>query len=159
MTGLQTIAVDAKPTLALTTAQVLSAFHSVFDRIPELETLRWLPTDNLPSDAKEDDWREPVLTGDNLACLTYTSGSTGEPKGVMMGHGNLLINAAMNAERLKPPESGTVVSWAPLFHTAGMLSAVIFPLYAGIPLVLMPSSSFVERPARWLQAITRYKGV
>jgi acyl-CoA synthetase (AMP-forming)/AMP-acid ligase II/acyl carrier protein len=159
MTSLQAIAADAKPTLALTTTQILSNCKNDFDQIPELKCLRWLPTDNLRSDVSAEDLREPVLSGETLACLVYTSGSTGKPKGVMVGHNNLLSEVVMVAERSKQPQSGTTVLWAPLYSIAGLFTGVVFPLWTGLPLVLMPPSSFVEHPARWLQAITRYKGV
>ncbi|WP_297527410.1 AMP-binding protein [Thiohalobacter sp.] len=96
---------------------------------------------------------------DDLAFLQYTSGSTGQPKGVMLTHGNLLANvrAMGQAARVDPGED-LFVSWLPLYHDMGLIGACLGSLYHALPLVLMSPLSFISRPQRWLQALHDYRG-
>jgi fatty-acyl-CoA synthase len=96
--------------------------------------------------------------GHDLALLQYTSGSTGDPKGVTLTHANLLANmrAISEAVQLVPTDVG--VSWLPLYHDMGLIGAWLTLLLQGIPLVVMSPLTFLTRPERWLQAISKYKG-
>src|SRR5258708_3103054 len=85
---LQSIAADARATIVLTTSQILSTIKGPFANASDLEALNWLATDAM-SDDLEHDWKEPRLTGEQIAFLQYTSGSTGTPRGVMLTHANL----------------------------------------------------------------------
>jgi len=97
------------------------------------------------------------VTSHSLALIQYTSGSTAEPKGVMISHGNLLHNSAyINRVFALIPDSVTV-TWLPAFHDMGLTNGIIQPVYKGRPCFLMPPVSFLMRPIRWLQAISRYK--
>jgi acyl-CoA synthetase (AMP-forming)/AMP-acid ligase II len=97
------------------------------------------------------------VTGDTLALLQYTSGSTAEPKGVMISHGNLLHNSDyINRAFALIPDSVTV-TWLPAYHDMGLTNGIIQPVYKGRPCYLMSPVSFLMRPIRWLQAISRYK--
>jgi acyl-CoA synthetase (AMP-forming)/AMP-acid ligase II len=118
--------------------------------------LRWLNTDR-PVDGLEDAWQEPAIGSDTLAFLQYTSGSTGTPKGVVLSHGNLLYNQRMLQQAFRHTERSTIVGWLPLYHDMGLIGTVLQPLYMGIPCVLMPPMAFLQRPFRWLQAISRFK--
>ena len=95
---------------------------------------------------------------DDLAFLQYTSGSTGDPKGVMLTHANLLANirAVEQAGRINAED--VWVSWLPLYHDMGLIGAWFVPLYTGIPMVLMSPLAFLARPVRWLRAIHRHRG-
>jgi acyl transferase domain-containing protein/acyl-CoA synthetase (AMP-forming)/AMP-acid ligase II len=104
--------------------------------------------------------RDPLsTTADALAFLQYTSGSTGTPKGVMVSHGNLLANARTTELRLAFDPGMHGVSWIPLYHDMGLLSGLVFPLYSGFPSTHLASLAFVRSPLRWLEAISRYRGV
>jgi 1-acyl-sn-glycerol-3-phosphate acyltransferase len=94
----------------------------------------------------------------DLALLQYTSGSTGDPKGVQLTHANLLANmrAIAEAVQIGPGEVG--VSWLPLYHDMGLIGAWLCMLLHGIPLVVMSPLAFLTRPERWLQAVSKYKG-
>jgi acyl-CoA synthetase (AMP-forming)/AMP-acid ligase II len=93
-----------------------------------------------------------------VALLQYTSGSTGDPKGVRVTHANFIANAA-ETDLLWPTGSdGVVVNWLPLFHDMGMLMGVVLPLWSGIPAFLMPPDAFIRRPLRWLEAVSRFRG-
>jgi acyl carrier protein len=98
-----------------------------------------------------------VRTGDT-AFLQYTSGSTGDPKGVVLSHANLLANLRVIGRALGLGGDDVVVSWLPLYHDMGLIGAWMGSLYFGMPLVLMSPLSFLARPARWLQALSRYGG-
>jgi fatty-acyl-CoA synthase len=95
---------------------------------------------------------------DDLALLQYTSGSTGDPKGVMLTHANLLANMRSigEATRLGPDDVG--ISWLPLYHDMGLIGAWLALLHFGTPLVVMSPLAFLTRPERWLQAVHKHRG-
>ena len=96
--------------------------------------------------------------GVDLALLQYTSGSTGEPKGVMLTHANLLANIHAMIRGCAATPADTVVSWLPLYHDMGLIGAWLVVLCAGARLVLMSPATFMSRPSRWLRAISAWKG-
>ncbi|WP_019548889.1 fatty acyl-AMP ligase [Streptomyces sulphureus] len=151
------IADDAGATTILTTTSVKRDLEERFGDRPELSGLTVIDTASLPP-APEGDWtgNEPRL--EDIALLQYTSGSTGDPKGVMVRHDNLVHNAAETDELWPCAPDGTVVSWLPLFHDMGLLFGVVLPLWAGIPAYLMAPDAFIRRPARWLEAVSRFRG-
>lgn len=102
----------------------------------------------------------PATTGSDLALLQYTSGSTGAPKGVMLSHAALLANvrAMGEAAGVEAGSDDVFVSWLPLYHDMGLIGAWLAPLYFGIPLVVMPPTSFLRRPASWLRTIHEHRG-
>ena len=150
----QTIMADAHTTVALTTAEYLQRMkRRLVDERP-LETLQWLTTDDM-TPVKEDAWRKPEVTSATLAFIQYTSGSVSTPRGVMLSHSNLLHNLALihrNYE-IEPTSSG--VSWLPPYHDMGLIGGILEPLYSGSPMTLMPPAAFLQRPFRWLEAISR----
>ena len=101
---------------------------------------------------------EPRVGHDATAFLQYTSGSTGTPKGVVLSHANLLANLRSMTEVLDVGGDDVIVSWLPLYHDMGLIGAWMGSLYFGVPLVLMSPLAFLNRPARWLRAIDRYRG-
>ncbi len=154
---LAAIARDARPAAALTTSDLLETSRSSGSRIPELAALRWLATDSLDAPGLAGEWREPEIDGDTLAFLQYTSGSTALPKGVMVSHRNLLHNEEMIRAAFRQSESSVIVGWLPLYHDMGLIGNVLQPLYLGAPCVLMSPVAFLQRPLRWLRAISRYR--
>jgi fatty-acyl-CoA synthase len=96
--------------------------------------------------------------GGDTALLQYTSGSTGDPKGVVLTHANLLANMRAIAEALEMGPSDVGISWLPLYHDMGLIGAWLTLMMHGIPLVVMSPLTFLTRPERWLQAVHKYKG-
>lgn len=99
-----------------------------------------------------------VRKGSDLALLQYTSGSTGDPKGVMLTHANLLANIRAIGEALELSPSDVGVSWLPLYHDMGLIGAWLTLLHFGVPLVVMSPLAFLTRPERWLQAFHKHRG-
>jgi acyl-CoA synthetase (AMP-forming)/AMP-acid ligase II len=155
---LQAIVDDAGPRIALTTAGILSRTGSPQDT-GWGRALQWQPTDVLTADAHESaaGWKEPRVVPETLAFLQYTSGSTTQPRGVMVSHHNLLCNNRMVQQAFEQTEESTFVGWLPLFHDMGLIGNVLQPLFLGSGCVLMAPEAFLMRPFRWLSAVSRYK--
>jgi acyl-CoA synthetase (AMP-forming)/AMP-acid ligase II len=95
------------------------------------------------------------LRGDSLALLQYTSGSTGDPKGVMVSHGNLMANSRHMAQAFgHGPDSRGLVS-LPLYHDMGLIGGILQPVYVGFPVHVMTPAQFVQKPQCWLQMISQ----
>jgi 8-amino-7-oxononanoate synthase len=154
---IEAIAADAQAKIALTTTEVLARVQGVLDQSPNLKNMPWLASDQVAK-GEENNWREPDVHGDTLAFLQYTSGSTGKPKGVMLNHANLMHNSALIAYAFENTRSGVGVFWLPMYHDMGLIGGILQPLYLGCPNVLMSPVSFLQKPFRWLNAISRYKG-
>ncbi|HEY4048091.1 MAG TPA: aminotransferase class III-fold pyridoxal phosphate-dependent enzyme, partial [Acidobacteriaceae bacterium] len=99
---------------------------------------------------------KPVLP-DDIAFLQYTSGSTGDPKGVMVSHGNLLANAACSHKAFHVEKDSVCVTWLPPYHDMGLIGCLLQSLYSGISCVVLSPGYFLQQPIRWLAAISEYK--
>ncbi len=153
---LRAIINDAQPSVVLTTSAILADAGDLFAQAPEFQKLRWVPTDMVAGGLAEE-WQDPGVTGNTLALLQYTSGSTAEPKGVMISHGNLIHNSVYISRLFALDPNGVTVTWLPAFHDMGLTNGIIQPVYKGRPCYLMPAVSFLMRPVRWLEAISRFK--
>ncbi|GGS52941.1 polyketide synthase [Planobispora rosea] len=102
-------------------------------------------------------WAEPEIGPDTLAYMQYTSGSTSEPRGVMLTHANLLHNENEIWRAIGSPEEGVGVGWLPHYHDMGLIGMLLQPIYAGGDLYFASPISFVMRPALWLEMISRYR--
>jgi len=152
---IQSIVMDSGASIALTSPSILSSMQKRFQHTPELKKLSWLGVEH-PEPAHDlNHWQEPSLSGDSLAYIQYTSGSTSSPKGVMLKHSNVLKNLSQIQERLEITQNDLGVLWGPLFHDMGLVTTLL-ALASEVPLVFMPPISFVQKPLRWLQAISRY---
>src|SRR5579885_809138 len=149
-----TILENAQSQIVLTCTAALTAIQRGFDQVPGLQKLQWINTDALASPLA-DAWRQPELTGETLAFLQYTSGSTSMPKGVMLTHNNLLSNLRLIQHRGEVSAQDHFVTWLPPYHDMGLIGSLLEPLYAGCSSTLMSPVAFLQRPLRWLQAITR----
>ena len=153
---IQAIADDAEAKVALTTDSVLSRVEGLIDETPHLKQLTWLATCDV-SEQLADEWEMPDVHGDTMAFLQYTSGSTGTPKGVMLDHANLIHNSALIAHAFEHTRSGSGVFWLPSYHDMGLIGGILQPLYVGRPNILMSPMTFLQKPFRWLSAISRFR--
>ncbi len=94
----------------------------------------------------------------DIALLQYTSGSTGDPKGVVLTHANLLANIRAIGEAVELGPGDVGVSWLPLYHDMGLIGAWLTLLHFGVPLAVMSPLAFLTRPERWLNAFHKYGG-
>lgn len=146
------MALGSKATAVLAPGDVLA-----MDLGDSLAKLSRIDTDQAITAASEPSAR-PEASPQTLAYLQYTSGSTSEPKGVAITHGNLLQNCADVQEAYRFDEDSTLVSWVPTHHDLGLVYAVLMPIVYGFRSVTLPPETFVGRPIRWLSALSRLRG-
>ena len=146
----------SQPRFVIGTEHALAAIGTVFDGerqpvlISETEVLRITQGHGEPA--------LPELPDEGaLAHCQFTSGSTGEPKGILVRHGQIVANLAAAAERIGVREGDRFLSWLPLHHDMGFIGGLLFPLYEQIPQVLVPTESFARAPQLWLELISRYR--
>ncbi len=156
---LRAIIRDAAPAVVLAPLALLPRRAALVEDIPELTAARWLATDDPEGlhPGAADAWRAQEIRPDDLAFLQYTSGSTALPKGVMVSHANLIANERMIAAAFRQTEESVVVGWLPLYHDMGLIGNVLQPLWSGGRCVLMSPVAFLQKPLRWLDAISRYR--
>ncbi len=134
---------------------MLAPLRALWPAEIEIDVLDWLDDPNEVA-ARATATALHVPRPDDLAFLQFTSGSTGDPKGVMVSHANLMANQRVIESGFGHGPQTTVVSWLPFHHDMGLVGMVMQPLYLGRPCVLMPPDAFIKRPLRWLRAISRY---
>ena len=147
---------DAQATFTLTHSQTLTNIEKKFAGDPVLENMELIATNSL-NESEGANWERPAISPDDIAFLQYTSGSTGTPKGVMVTHKNLIHNEQQIAQAFGTSSESVVVGWLPLYHDMGLIGNVLNPLYMGYPCYLMAPIAFLQKPLRWLQAISKYK--
>lgn len=153
---LEAIVEDCQAKFALTTTSLIDTIERKFAEDPSATPLQWLTTDNIDGDAAAN-WQTPNCDRDTLAFLQYTSGSTGTPKGVMITHGNLIYNFSLINQCFQDTPETISVSWLPPYHDMGLIGCILQPIYLGIEIYLMSPVDFLQKPLRWLQAISRYQ--
>ncbi|MEM8808433.1 MAG: fatty acyl-AMP ligase [Cyanobacteria bacterium P01_G01_bin.38] len=155
LSRLQTIVADSQASVLLTTDAYLNKINQWLAQESQFSDLHWLATDTIDV-AHPPDWQKLDIKSDQLAFLQYTSGSTGEPKGVMVTQGNLMHNSAAIHWCFGHDAGSRGVIWLPPYHDMGLIGGVLQPLYGGFSVVLMSPVDFLQKPMRWLQAISRY---
>ena len=149
---------DSRCRFLLTTKLIASMGQVMLELAPVLRETTWVSSDAIGLELAEG-WHSASVSGSDLAFLQYTSGSTGNPRGVMLTHENLLHNLELIACSLNLRDDTVGVSWLPPYHDMGLIGAILCPLIHGGPLTLMSPLSFLQRPLRWLQAISKYGAV
>lgn len=149
-----TILNNCQPKVLITIEDAKPLAHLLQAQVPELHRVI-TPGELLQIDSV---YRVPAIRDDDIAFLQYTSGSTGNPKGVILSHRNLLANIRVDGEHLNANDRDVFVSWLPLYHDMGLIGAWLGSLYYAVPLVCMSPLTFLSRPHRWLWAIHNYRG-
>jgi acyl-CoA synthetase (AMP-forming)/AMP-acid ligase II len=152
---LNSIVSSGAPAAALTSKQTMDTMRAGVSESPLLSPLWWVETDTLPENESIRDF--PLPTADQLAFLQYTSGSTSDPKGVMLSHSNLMENLKVIHKCFGLNLDSRGVVWLPPYHDMGLIGGVLEPAYVGFPVILMSPFTFLQRPFRWLQAVTKYR--
>lgn len=155
MLRIQSIASNAEASMALTTTEVVEQVKGTISETPLLQQIPWTTTNAIP-EGIEDEWVDPQIDQSEIAFLQYTSGSTGNPKGVMLSHGNMLHNSMLIESGFEHTRSCNGVFWLPSYHDMGLIGGVIQPLYCGCRNVMMAPLTFLTRPYLWLKMISKY---
>ncbi|MCC6488112.1 MAG: SDR family NAD(P)-dependent oxidoreductase [Candidatus Hydrogenedentes bacterium] len=143
---------DAQASVALTLSKHFDGVQNLLSDQPALRQLKWIAVDDAGGDA--DTWRDRNCQADDIAFLQYTSGSTSSPKGVMVTHANLLHNCGYIRDAMRATSEDRILSWLPQFHDMGLLTGVLISPFVGCPATLMSPLAFLQRPLRWLRAIS-----
>ncbi|QKG83774.1 amino acid adenylation domain-containing protein [Kroppenstedtia pulmonis] len=151
-----TIARDCNASVILTTSELMDKLQERWRKF-ELDTdILWLATDTIHENRGQD-WVEPSISGDTLAYLQYTSGSTSVPKGVMVTHANLINNSRMMQKASQSTAGVEIVSWLPVFHDMGLIGAILQSQLLNGSCTFMTPQHFIKKPIRWLQLISQCK--
>lgn len=151
------IIADAEPTSVLLTSSLLESINSKPSIKEKFETIKFLVTDTEEIFNWDKQWLQPKINKDDIAFIQYTSGSTSTPKGVIISHGNLLNNLERIEKSMGLTSQSSTVFWLPPYHDMGLIGGVLQSMYTGYPVTLMPHLLFLQKPIRWLKAISKYK--
>ncbi len=148
---------DCQAKAILTTSPIAALAQEMFSSHETASKIRWISTDTV-SDDMATMWKKPPVTADSLAFLQYTSGSTSNPRGVMLTHHNLLSNLKLAYQTLDHCDNPRAISWLPPYHDMGLIGSILQPIYAGFPATIFSPMDFLAQPIKWLQIITDKKG-
>jgi 8-amino-7-oxononanoate synthase len=150
------IVADCGARVALVNSAFVARLHGWLALSDGLDAVTWLDVSVLArTDAST--WRAPGANTDDVAMLQYTSGSTGDPRGVMLAHANLLANSAIIHRVSGHRDGDSGVFWLPPFHDMGLIGGILQPVYVGRSAALMAPATFLQRPLTWLEAMSRYR--
>lgn len=149
---LQGIIEDCNPSVILTNTNFKNKGEKWFNSD---KAVNWLAYEDIEHATANEIQFKAFLQ--DIAFLQYTSGSTGDPKGVMVTHKNLMSNLALMQKRTSFSEHSVAVSWLPMYHDMGLIGFVLQVVYSGSSLVIIHPVDFIKNPICWLQAITKYK--
>lgn len=153
---LEAVVRDCGATLALTTVRQKSDMRLALAASEVFAGVRLLCSDEVPETHAVDFRRVPIAP-DTVAFLQYTSGSTGQPKGVMITHANLIYNARMIQAAFLTSAHTIYVTWLPIHHDMGLIGQMLKAVWLGTTCYFMSPVRFLQRPFRWLQAVSRYR--
>ncbi|WP_440054277.1 amino acid adenylation domain-containing protein [Pseudoalteromonas sp. T1lg65] len=155
---LRAIIQDAGAKGALTTAKINEIARPLFEAEETLQNVAIFETDVIADQGHESlAWDDIHIEPESLAFLQYTSGSTGNPKGVMVSHANIMDNEEMMKVAFGHAEGSQIVSWLPHFHDMGLIFGILHPVYLGGQAALMNPTYFLQKPYRWLKLLSDTK--
>jgi acyl-CoA synthetase (AMP-forming)/AMP-acid ligase II len=149
---LRAIARDAAPEVVLAPSALAQRAAAITALVPELSRAVWIDIEQ--ADGSGEAFQDRTIDPESVAFLQYTSGSTAEPRGVMVTHANLVHNLADSQVLAGHGSTSASVSWLPVIHDMGLIQGVLQPAFSGFPAWLMSPAAFLQRPARWLRAIS-----
>ncbi len=152
---LKNVLVDSQASIIITTVNIAQLCESQFSSDPVFAEAQVMVTEAL--EAFSGPIVLPELTQADLAFLQYSSGSTGVPKGVMISHGNIIHNQLSVAAAFSCDATTSGVSWLPYFHDMGLSGGILQAAFVGCPVYLMSPTWFLQKPIRWLKAISDYR--
>ncbi|MGD0463707.1 MAG: aminotransferase class I/II-fold pyridoxal phosphate-dependent enzyme [Tepidisphaeraceae bacterium] len=155
------IVADAGARLVLSTGATAVQFQAMTGlgsgQTETAAPIPWLAADEIP-DALAEQWKMPIIAPETVAMLQYTSGSTSQPKGVMLSHANLMHNTRCIYQAFGFGVGRDVgVFWLPTYHDMGLVGGVLMQVLTGLPSVLMAPAAFLQQPFAWLAAISKYR--
>lgn len=148
---------DAKPKILLSNSKLINSIKQQLRSNNDFSLLHMISTDTLEKDAHKAIQPVTGINRSDVAFLQYTSGSTSSPKGVMVSYDNLLNNLEYTERRMCTSENSSGVFWLPFYHDMGLIGGILQPLYSGFTSTLIPHLLFLQKPLRWLKAMTKYK--
>lgn len=160
MDRIEGIAQDAGAAAALSVSYTVERTTAILEKDSRLSSLTWLATDTIINEADSASPKislESSSSLDRVAVLQYTSGSTGTPKGVMLTHNNIMRNCSLISRAFRSDRASVGASWLPTYHDMGLIGGVLNPMFVGCSAYLMSPMMFMQRPIRWLRAISRYQ--
>ncbi len=149
------IAADSGAGVVLTVAGETASVHDWLTETTAPAT-RVVAVDDRAALGDPAQWDDPGVAPDDVALIQYTSGSTGNPKGVVVTHANLVANARNLAEACELTAATPMGGWLPMYHDMGLLGTLTPALYLGTTCALMSSTAFIKRPHLWLRTIDRF---
>ena len=152
--SLEAIFHAAKPSIVLSTTAHRQLIEQSCANLPELFERPWIATDRVEND-RQHGWHGVAVDREQTAFLQFTSGSTSSPKGVVLTHGNLMYNAGLIEQAFHNTPESSAVFWLPLYHDMGLIGGVVQPIYCGGSCTLLAPAAFLQRPALWLETISR----
>ena len=153
---LEAILADCGAHTALTTSGQLADMRLALAASPALAELTMLCSDTVEI-TRAEQLRRVDIGSDSIAFLQYTSGSTGQPKGVIVSHGNLIHNQRMIQQGMRTGSDSVIVNWLPIYHDMGLIGSMLHTIWLGTQCVFMAPVTFLQRPLRWLLAVSRYQ--
>jgi 1-acyl-sn-glycerol-3-phosphate acyltransferase len=146
---------DCRPRFLVTTADAVAATSAAYATVASLDAVHTTASLLGASDGAR---RLPAVAPDDPALIQYTSGSTGDPRGVVLTHAQLLADVRALGRAAEVTVEDVFVSWLPLYHDMGLVGAWHCTMYFGLPLVLLSPLQFLARPVSWMEAISTYRG-
>ena len=147
---------NARPSVILTNRKIKADLETLSGEVPGLGGTVMLAVEDVP-DVMSELWSDPGLRGSDLAMIQYTSGSTGDPNGVVLTHANIIHNSECIKRSFGFDEHLVGVNWLPNFHDMGLIGCLIQPAYLGASNVIIPPMKFLQDPLCWLRNITKYR--